>query len=511
MAAIRFYGQSSHRVTERSRAITRLLPQALAQGEIQLHYQPLVEGPDAPGHRRGGAPALGIARARRRVAVGVRSPRRGSGPHGDDRRAGSCAPQPPRCAPGATRGFARAGVAVNVSLCQLVRGDLAQVVRDVLEESGIDPSMLELELSERGVLRSDPEILRQLHDDPRPGRAAGHRRLRHRQLRGRLPQAVPDRHPEDRPVVRARRQPAPPKTPPSPGATIAMARQLGLRVVAEGVEEPGADGVPQPATVAASTRASCSHPRSLPTRSRRSSDAASYPNHSMMETESMKPFEAYHRRLASLVLCAVSLAAPALAALVRPIRFDRLSLEQGLSQSTVQDILQDRRGYIWLATEDGLNRYDGLSFKVYKHDPADPASLPSSFVWDVEEDADGNLWIATAGGLAKWERATDRFVRAGEAGGAEHPGPALCAAAERAVDRDARRRSLPPRRRDRDLDPLRPRRGRSREPGRRPHLRAARRRQGPALGGHRRRPRPARAREAGSSPISRALPPIRRA
>ena len=112
-----------------------------------------------------------------------------------------------------------------------------------------------------------------------------------------------------------------------------------------------------------------------------------------------------------LALCALFAGASALAAPVRPIRFDRLSLEEGLSQSTVQDVLQDSQGYIWLATEDGLNRYDGLSFKVYRRDSMDAASLPGSFVWDVEEDASGNLWVATAAGLAKWERSTDRFVR----------------------------------------------------------------------------------------------------
>src|SRR5438445_9214283 len=96
-----------------------------------------------------------------------------------------------------------------------------------------------------------------------------------------------------------------------------------------------------------------------------------------------------------IALVVLSLTPAAMAAPARPIRFDRLSLEQGLSQSTVMDVLQDRRGYIWLATEDGLNRFDGASFRVYKHDPADEASLPSSFVWGVEEDAAGDLWIAT--------------------------------------------------------------------------------------------------------------------
>jgi diguanylate cyclase (GGDEF)-like protein len=103
--------------------------------------------------------------------------------------------------------------------------------------------------------------------------------------------------------------------------------------------------------------------------------------------------------------------APVEATPTRPIRFDRLSLEEGLSQSTVMDVLQDRRGYIWLATEDGLNRFDGLSFKVYKHDNADAGALPSSFIWDVEEDAGGDLWIATAEGLARWDHKADRIVR----------------------------------------------------------------------------------------------------
>ena len=95
----------------------------------------------------------------------------------------------------------------------------------------------------------------------------------------------------------------------------------------------------------------------------------------------------------------------------RPIRFERLSLEQGLSQSSVNRILQDQRGYVWLATEDGLNRYDGIGFKVYRRDASDAASLPASFVWDLAEDSAGNLWIATSGGLASWQRASDRIVR----------------------------------------------------------------------------------------------------
>ncbi len=124
----------------------------------------------------------------------------------------------------------------------------------------------------------------------------------------------------------------------------------------------------------------------------------------------MKPVE-MSRLWGTLGVVQLALQTMVLAAPARPIRFDQLSLEQGLSQSTVMQVLQDRTGYIWLATEDGLNRYDGVSFRVYSHDPGDPASLPSSFVWALAEDGNGNLWAATTSGLAKWERASDRISR----------------------------------------------------------------------------------------------------
>ena len=99
-------------------------------------------------------------------------------------------------------------------------------------------------------------------------------------------------------------------------------------------------------------------------------------------------------------------------ALGRPIRFERLAADEGLSQSTVMSVLQDSKGFMWFGTEAGLNRYDGLSVTVYRHDVHDPNSLPSDFVWSLAEDGAGDLWVATeGGGLARWERATGRFVR----------------------------------------------------------------------------------------------------
>jgi diguanylate cyclase (GGDEF)-like protein len=117
------------------------------------------------------------------------------------------------------------------------------------------------------------------------------------------------------------------------------------------------------------------------------------------------------RVVSGLALGLVLVSLPA-SALGRAIRFERLSAEQGLSQSTVMCVLQDSRGFMWLGTEAGLNRYDGRSVTVYRHDVHDPASLPSDFVWALAEDPAGDLWVATeGGGLARWERSRDRFVR----------------------------------------------------------------------------------------------------
>ncbi|MEO8592661.1 MAG: two-component regulator propeller domain-containing protein [Candidatus Solibacter sp.] len=92
------------------------------------------------------------------------------------------------------------------------------------------------------------------------------------------------------------------------------------------------------------------------------------------------------------------------------IRFAHLTTNDGLSQSTVTEILQDRRGFMWFATRDGLNRYDGNAFVVYKHNPNDPSSLSANFVLDLMEDDQGHLWIATNfGGVDKFNPATKHF------------------------------------------------------------------------------------------------------
>ncbi|MBC7879510.1 MAG: GAF domain-containing protein [Anaerolineales bacterium] len=94
------------------------------------------------------------------------------------------------------------------------------------------------------------------------------------------------------------------------------------------------------------------------------------------------------------------------------IRFEHLSLEEGLSQSVVNVILQDRMGFLWVGTEDGLNRYDGYDFKVYKPDADDPNSLSDRWITSLAEDTQGYLWVGTRlGGLNRYDPVTGKFTR----------------------------------------------------------------------------------------------------
>lgn len=92
--------------------------------------------------------------------------------------------------------------------------------------------------------------------------------------------------------------------------------------------------------------------------------------------------------------------------------FEHLSLEEGLSQSVVNVFLQDSQGFLWMGTQDGLNRYDGRNFVTYKYDADDPFSLGANFIQDIIEDQDKVLWFGTlGGGLNQYDRVTNRFTR----------------------------------------------------------------------------------------------------
>ncbi len=98
----------------------------------------------------------------------------------------------------------------------------------------------------------------------------------------------------------------------------------------------------------------------------------------------------------------------------RGLRFDHLTVEDGLSNSWVHAIIKDSRGFVWFGTDDGLNRYDGGGIKVYRHDPKDPHSLPSPVVAALVEDGKKRLWVASGWGkrgVARYDRERDRFER----------------------------------------------------------------------------------------------------
>jgi signal transduction histidine kinase/ligand-binding sensor domain-containing protein len=94
------------------------------------------------------------------------------------------------------------------------------------------------------------------------------------------------------------------------------------------------------------------------------------------------------------------------------IRYKHLSLDEGLSQSTVFASLHDRQGYMWFGTEDGLNRYDGYQFTVYRRRDQDSLSLPDNYVTSLLEDSKGQIWIGTySGGVAVLDKSTGAFTR----------------------------------------------------------------------------------------------------
>ena len=91
--------------------------------------------------------------------------------------------------------------------------------------------------------------------------------------------------------------------------------------------------------------------------------------------------------------------------------FEHHTVEDGLAMGVVQAILQDRRGFMWFGTQDGLNRYDGYDFKIYKQDPRNPHSISSDLIMSIGEDRNGNLWIGTQAGLNRFDPLRQQFTR----------------------------------------------------------------------------------------------------
>ena len=102
------------------------------------------------------------------------------------------------------------------------------------------------------------------------------------------------------------------------------------------------------------------------------------------------------------------------------LKFGRLTSEDGLSNDSVWGIAQDSQGFMWFGTLDGLNRYDGNDFKLYRHDPDDPHSLSDNTIRGMIADHTGTLWIGT------WAKGLNLFTVWGSREYA--PQTALCSA-----------------------------------------------------------------------------------
>lgn len=88
-----------------------------------------------------------------------------------------------------------------------------------------------------------------------------------------------------------------------------------------------------------------------------------------------------------------------------------MTTNDGLSQNSVNKTLQDRDGYIWLGTQDGLNRYDGYKFEVFRPDVTDSFSISDNFIINMLEDPLGRIWISTRSGLNIFDKSTNRFYK----------------------------------------------------------------------------------------------------
>ena len=111
-----------------------------------------------------------------------------------------------------------------------------------------------------------------------------------------------------------------------------------------------------------------------------------------------------------LITCVYFLALPVFC-FAQDLKFKHVSNDAGLSQVTAEAIYQDSQGFMWIGTQDGLNRYDGYHFKVFKNNPSDKKSISSNIINCIIEDSDGKMYIGTqTSGLSVYDRYTETFT-----------------------------------------------------------------------------------------------------
>ena len=93
------------------------------------------------------------------------------------------------------------------------------------------------------------------------------------------------------------------------------------------------------------------------------------------------------------------------------LKFENLSTTEGLSSNTCMELFQDSDGFLWFGTIDGLNKYDGYEFTVFRPEINDPNSISNNRITAITGDGSGNLWIGTSNGLNLFSKSTAKFQR----------------------------------------------------------------------------------------------------
>jgi len=93
------------------------------------------------------------------------------------------------------------------------------------------------------------------------------------------------------------------------------------------------------------------------------------------------------------------------------VRYKHFTTAEGLSQNCIYAIFQDKDGFLWFGTQEGLNRFDGISFKAFKHNNDDTTSISDDYILSISEDRNGDLWIGTRNGANRFDKTTETFQR----------------------------------------------------------------------------------------------------
>jgi len=115
--------------------------------------------------------------------------------------------------------------------------------------------------------------------------------------------------------------------------------------------------------------------------------------------------------LGSFIFCIVSIFTSHLVYSQDRLRFQHIGVEHGLSEPSILAMIQDKKGFIWIATQNGLNRFDGYEFKIYQWSHTDNGSISDNFVTSIFEDSEGIIWVGTRNGFNSFNPAMQKFIK----------------------------------------------------------------------------------------------------